>query len=70
MQQVETITETEKIMTDYFPSRMRRLLLRYIPSIENLRNNMNNIKSIQLPDPNDRSLPETLKRIILDWCLM
>ena len=70
MQQVETITETEKIMTDYFPNRMRKLLLRYVPSIENLRNNMNNIKSIQLPDPNDRSLPETLKRIILDWCLM
>ena len=70
MQQVETITETEKIMNDYLPSRMRKLLLRYIPAIENLRNNMNNIKSLQLPDPNDRSVPETLKRKILDWCLM
>ena len=70
MQQIETIAETEKIMNDYFPSRMRKILLQYIPSIENLRNNMNNIKSIQLPDPNDRSLPEALKRKILDWCLM
>ena len=70
MQQVETITEIETNMNDYLPSRIRQLLLRYIPSIENLRNNMNNIKSLQLPDPNDRSLPETLKRKILDWCLM
>ena len=70
MQQVETITEIETNMNDYLPSRIRKLLLRYIPSIENLRNNMNNIKSLQLPDPNDRSLPETLKRKILDWCLM
>ena len=70
MQQVETITEVEKIINDYLPNRARKLLLRYIPSVEGLRNNMNNVKSLQLPDPNDRSIPEALKRKIHDWCLM
>lgn len=70
MQQVETITYTETIMTDYLPSRVRKFLLLYVPSVEGLRNNMNNVKSLQLPDPNDRSIPENLKRLIHDWCLM
>ena len=70
MQQVETITQMEQILTEGLPSRARKILLRLIPSVEGLRNNMNNVKALQLPDPNDRSIPETLKRKIHDWCLM
>ena len=70
MQQVETITQVEQILTEGIPSRARKILLRLIPSVEGLRNNMNNVKALQLPNPNDRSIPETLKRKIHDWCLM
>ena len=70
MQQVETIKETEEIMNDYLPRRVRKFLLQSIPSLEGLRNDMNNVKSVQLPDANDRTLPEDLKRQIQDWCLM
>ena len=70
MQQVETITQMEQLLTEGIPSRARKILLGLIPSVEGLRNNMNNVKALQLPDPNDRSIPETLKRKIHDWCLM
>ena len=70
MQQVDTIKETEEIMNDYLPRGVRKFLLQSIPSLEGLRNNMNNVKSLQLPDANDRTLPEDLKRQIQDWCLM
>ena len=70
MQQVETITYSETIMKDYLPNWAKKFLLLHAPSLEALRNNMNNIKTLRLPDPNDRSLPKHLKRLIHDWCLM
>ena len=70
MQQVETITQTERLLTVYLPNRVRKYLQIYIPSVEALRNNANNTFHIHLPDPNDRSIPDVLKRKIHDWCLM